>query len=95
MHVKGREHGPPPQYPVILYAHHLSEERRIPEDDFTVPFGEADIRRKGKDVTIVALARMVNESLAAPKNLKGRNIGEVIDPRRLFRWTLTPSKTPC
>jgi pyruvate/2-oxoglutarate/acetoin dehydrogenase E1 component len=72
--------------PVMFFTHtNLTEERQeVPEDDFTIPFGVAEIKRKGSDVTIVALARMVNESLAAAKQLESQGISvEVIDPRTL------------
>ena len=42
----------------------------VPEDDFVIPFGKADIKREGKDVTIVALAWMVSEALAAAEELE-------------------------
>lgn len=72
--------------PVIFFTHmNLTEEMQsIPEDDFAIPFGVADIKRKGGDVTVVALSRMVQESLAAAKQLESQGISvEVIDPRTL------------
>jgi pyruvate/2-oxoglutarate/acetoin dehydrogenase E1 component len=72
--------------PVMFFTHtNLTEERQsIPEDDYAIPFGAAEIRQPGTDVTIVALARMVNESLTAAKQLAGQGISaEVIDPRTL------------
>jgi pyruvate dehydrogenase E1 component beta subunit len=72
--------------PVIFFTHtNLTEERQeVPEDDFAIPFGVADIKRKGTDVTVVALSRMVQESLAAAKQLENQGISvEVIDPRTL------------
>jgi pyruvate/2-oxoglutarate/acetoin dehydrogenase E1 component len=56
----------------------------VPETDYTVPFGVADIKREGKDVTIVALSWMVQKSLAAAEELAKAGISaEVIDPRTL------------
>jgi len=56
----------------------------VPEEEYLVPFGEAFIRREGKDVTVVALARMVYEALAAAEDLDKEGISlEVIDPRSL------------
>jgi pyruvate dehydrogenase E1 component beta subunit len=56
----------------------------VPEDDYTIPFGVADIKRSGDDVTIVALAWLVHESLAAAEELAREGISvEVIDPRTL------------
>lgn len=56
----------------------------VPEEDYSIPFGKAVIRRKGSDLTIVALGRMVPEALAAAEDLgKGGVSAEVIDPRTL------------
>lgn len=56
----------------------------VPEGDVTIPFGKADIKREGTDVTIVALAWMVHEALAAADTLAEAGISaEVIDPRTL------------
>jgi len=56
----------------------------VPEEEYTLPFGEADIKRKGEDVTIVATSRMVLEALAAAKTLEEEDINvEVVDPRTL------------
>lgn len=58
----------------------------VPEEEYLIPFGVADIKRVGKDVTIVALSRMVHTALAAAEKLAQEGISaEVIDPR-----TLTP-----
>ena len=55
-----------------------------PDDDYTVPFGEAVIRRKGKHVTIVATSLMVHKALDAAAKLAESGIeAEVIDPRTL------------
>jgi pyruvate/2-oxoglutarate/acetoin dehydrogenase E1 component len=56
----------------------------VPEDDYTIPFGQADIKREGTDITIVALAWLVHEALAAAETLAGEGISvEVVDPRTL------------
>ena len=56
----------------------------VPEEEYFVPFGKAQIRRKGTDVTVVALARMVYEALDAAEDLANEGISvEVIDPRTL------------
>ncbi|MCX8061053.1 MAG: alpha-ketoacid dehydrogenase subunit beta [Anaerolineales bacterium] len=58
----------------------------VPEEEYLIPLGVADIKREGKDVTIVALSRMVHTALAAAEKLAQEGISaEVIDPR-----TLTP-----
>ena len=54
------------------------------DDDFTIPIGKADIKRAGTDVTIVALAWLVHEALAAAEALAKEGISaEVVDPRTL------------
>jgi len=56
----------------------------VPEEEYFVPFGEAIVRREGVDVTVVALAKMVHEALAAAEELAGEGISvEVVDPRTL------------
>ncbi len=72
--------------PVISFEHFLlgRMEGEVPEEEYFVPFGKASIRRKGSDVTVVALARMVYEALSAAEDLAGEGISsEVIDPRTL------------
>jgi pyruvate dehydrogenase E1 component beta subunit len=56
----------------------------VPEDETLIPFGKADIKRAGTDVTIVAVSRMVGEALAAADALSSDGISaEVMDPRTL------------
>ena len=56
----------------------------VPEEETLIPFGKADIKRAGTDVTIVALSRMVGEALAAADKLSSDGIStEVVDPRTL------------
>ena len=56
----------------------------VPEEETLIPFGKADIKRAGTDVTIVAISRMVGEALAAAEALSSDGIStEVIDPRTL------------
>jgi pyruvate dehydrogenase E1 component beta subunit len=56
----------------------------VPEGAEGIPLGKGDIKREGDDVTIVAISRMVNQSLTAAKMLAGEGIEvEVIDPRTL------------
>ena len=57
---------------------------QIPDEDFTVPFGKAAVRREGSDVTIIGKLLMVHEALAAATELEKDGIScEVIDPRTL------------
>jgi pyruvate dehydrogenase E1 component beta subunit len=56
----------------------------VPEDDYTISLGEADVKREGSDVTIVALAWLVHEALAAAETLDKEGISvEIVDPRCL------------
>ena len=56
----------------------------VPDEDQLVPLGKADVKREGKDVTVVAISRMVHEALIAANELKNRNVSvEVVDPRTL------------
>lgn len=72
--------------PVISFeADRLSAlQGEVPEEDYTIPLGQADIKREGSDVTIVALAWLVHEALAAAETLADEGISaEVVDPRSL------------
>lgn len=56
----------------------------VPEESYDVPLGKADIKREGRDLTIVALSRMVPEALSAAEGLSAKGIeAEVIDPRTI------------
>lgn len=56
----------------------------VPEEDFVVPLGKADIKTEGKDVTIVAWGTLVHQALNAAKTLAGEGIqAEVVDLRTL------------
>jgi pyruvate dehydrogenase E1 component beta subunit len=56
----------------------------VPEEEYTIPLGEAAVKKKGDDITIVAVSRMVGESLTAAKKLEDDGISaEVIDIRTL------------
>lgn len=58
----------------------------VPESDYTIPFGMADVKRAGDDITLVATSSMVSVALSAAEQLAAVGISaEVIDPR-----TLTP-----
>ncbi len=57
----------------------------VPEGEYTIPFGVADIKREGSDLTIVATSSMVHVALGAAKLLEEYDISaEVIDPRTLW-----------
>jgi len=72
--------------PVIFIEHKLlyATSCEIPEEEYVLPLGKADVKRQGKDVTIVANSRMVQLSLAAADRLAAEGIDcEVVDPRTL------------
>jgi len=56
----------------------------VPEEDYAIPFGQADVKRQGSDVTVVALAWLVHEALAAAEELAKEGVSvEIVDPRTL------------
>ena len=56
----------------------------IPDEEYLIPFGQAEIKREGNDVTVVALAAMVPRALQAAEMLAEQGVSiEVIDPRTL------------
>jgi acetoin:2,6-dichlorophenolindophenol oxidoreductase subunit beta len=56
----------------------------VPDGEYTIPFGVADVKRAGEDVTIVATSSMIRVALAAAEQLESDGISaEVIDPRTL------------
>ncbi len=72
--------------PVIFIEHKMlyNVKGEVPETSYAIPFGKADIKRAGKDVTVVALSRTVHFALEAAKELEAEGIDvEVIDLRSL------------
>jgi pyruvate dehydrogenase E1 component beta subunit len=72
--------------PVIFYEHKLLYKTKgeVPEEQYSIPLGKADIKRPGKDVTIVATSIMVHRALEAAAELEKEGIDvEVVDPRTL------------
>jgi pyruvate dehydrogenase E1 component beta subunit len=56
----------------------------VPEEPYTIPFGQADIKREGTDLTIISVALMLHRSLDAADKLAAEGINaEVIDLRTL------------
>ncbi|MCJ7518642.1 MAG: alpha-ketoacid dehydrogenase subunit beta [Anaerolineaceae bacterium] len=56
----------------------------VPEEQYEIPFGKADVKRVGRDVTIIATLLMVHRSLAVAADLEKEGIScEVVDPRTL------------
>jgi pyruvate/2-oxoglutarate/acetoin dehydrogenase E1 component len=74
--------------PVVFIEHKLlyQTEGPVPEEEYTIPLGKADIKREGRDVTIITWSKMVLDCLEACAALEKESIhGEVVDLR-----TLTP-----
>ena len=70
--------------PVIFFEHKVlyDDEEEVPDEPYTIPFGEANITREGDDVTVVAIGRMVGFANQIADKLEGEGIGcTVIDPR--------------
>ncbi len=73
--------------PVIFFEDKMMYQLKgpVPEGDYTIPFGVADIKREGTDITIVATSSMVQVALAAAGQLAALDISaEVIDPRTTY-----------
>jgi acetoin:2,6-dichlorophenolindophenol oxidoreductase subunit beta len=74
--------------PVVFLEHKglyfLPGAQDVPEESYTIPLGKADIKREGKDATVVATGTMVHTALSAAGKLAEEGIDiEVIDPRTL------------
>jgi acetoin:2,6-dichlorophenolindophenol oxidoreductase subunit beta len=72
--------------PVLYLLHYLLmlQPGEVPEGEHTVPFGQADIKRSGTDVTLVATGWTVHQALEAAERLAADGISaEVIDPRTI------------
>ena len=72
--------------PVVFMPHAslLGSKQAVPVEEYTIPLGRGDVKREGKDITIVAYSAMVPRALAAAETLAGEGIDvEVVDPRCL------------
>jgi len=71
--------------PVVIFEHKISYRKvkgPVPDDDYIVPLGVADVKREGTDITLVALSSMVQVALGAAQMLEAVGISaEVVDPR--------------
>ncbi len=70
--------------PVVIFEDKMMYQLKgaVPEGDYTIPFGHADVKRRGADVTVVATSSMVQVALRAAELLEQDGISaEVIDPR--------------
>jgi pyruvate dehydrogenase E1 component beta subunit len=73
--------------PVIFFEHKYSYEveGEVPEEEYTISLSRADVKRLGKDVTLIALGGMVSQALEAAADLAGEGIDcEVVDPRTIL-----------
>ena len=80
--------------PVVFFEDQIlaamANKQELPDDEYTVPIGVADVKRRGRDVTVIAISKMVSHALAAAEELAGQGIDvEVVDPR-----TLVPMDVP-
>jgi pyruvate/2-oxoglutarate/acetoin dehydrogenase E1 component len=71
--------------PVVYFWHKalMAMPGDVPEEEYTIPFGQAEIKREGTDVTVVGVSKMVNDVLEIAQELEGKISVEVIDPRTL------------
>ncbi len=72
----------------VLFLEHKKAYRlikgEVPEENYMIPFGKADVKREGTDLTVIAYGLMMHESLAAAEQVIPDNISvEVVDPRSL------------
>lgn len=79
--------------PVVIFEDKLmyQEKAAVPEEEFLIPFGQANILKSGKDISLIATSSMVQVALEASETLSAEGIeAEVIDPR-----TLVPLDETC
>lgn len=72
--------------PVVFLEHKMLYNFKgpVPEEEYTIPLGVADIKREGRDVTVIATSMIVHKALNAAAELEKEGISvEVIDPRTL------------
>src|SRR5438094_3202609 len=72
--------------PTILFEDKMmfAAKGPVPEDEYVIPFGVADVKREGEDVTLIATSSMVYVALDAAKTLEDEGVSaEVVDPRTL------------
>jgi pyruvate dehydrogenase E1 component beta subunit len=71
--------------PVVIFEHKISYRKvkgPVPDEDYIIPLGVADVKRQGSDITLIALSSMVQTALGAAKMLEEVGISaEVVDPR--------------
>ena len=84
--------------PVIFIEHQLlyTEKDAVPEEEYTIPLGQAAVRREGTDITVVAYLKMAQVALEAAELLRrGGHLRRRWSTRApSSRWTSTPSPPP-
>jgi pyruvate/2-oxoglutarate/acetoin dehydrogenase E1 component len=74
--------------PCVIFEHKISYRKvkgHVPEEDYVIPLGVADVKREGRDITIIAVSSMVQTALAGAKLLEEVGIdAEVVDPRTMW-----------
>lgn len=71
--------------PVAVFVNRRCIVSSVPDDEYTIPFGVAEMRSEGNDVTIVATGHLANEAAAAADQLQEEGISaEVVNPRTLI-----------
>ena len=74
--------------PVVIFEHKISYRKvkgPVPEEEYVIPLGVADVKRRGRDITIIATSSMVQTALAGATLLEGVGIdAEVVDPRTMW-----------
>jgi pyruvate dehydrogenase E1 component beta subunit len=80
------------EHKLLYYAKRMTSLRgpypaliqKVPEEPYVIPFGKADIKRPGEDITVVATMMMIHKSLRVAEELSKKGISmEIIDPRTL------------
>jgi pyruvate/2-oxoglutarate/acetoin dehydrogenase E1 component len=77
--------------PVVYLWHKNQFMKRghVPEEEYTIPFGQAEVRRSGSDVTVVATSKVLDYAMEAAESVEAGGISvEVIDPRTLEPFDL-------
>ncbi len=74
--------------PVVFFENQMLSLRGVkgpvPEEEYTIPLGQAEVKRQGRDISVIAISNMVLEALEAATELAGEGIAvEVVDPRTL------------
>jgi pyruvate/2-oxoglutarate/acetoin dehydrogenase E1 component len=79
--------------PVVIFEnrHTYTIKEEVPDEEYLVPIGKADIKRKGRDITIIATGFMVQHALDAAKVLMRESIDvEIVDPHTLSPLDMPP-----